>query len=442
MRRPDAGSKASVNREVPPEGSNGKSPECHQQSGASRDAHFRWGDPCPRPSIERGASRQTRRIDSSDNGHPIGRFATGALLLLSTMAFLLRSAYPGLAEAATVASVLISIPVLAHHWSQIASRWAAIIILGLVSLAWTQNDGLSLVALLSYIAVGLPALAAGAILRLSEIAFILSVGFLGSALTIRDGILFNPNTHAKLTLLGLIALSAFLQGSRHPLWRLLAPIPLILALPMTVAAASTQVAIAWGVAVLIWVFWRVLKQKWDKHPVLMVAATLVALPALAYFSQVSSLFWGSSAAEATIETGRLDLWRALWSTCEKDLCGLGTGMGTITDVTERISIGPSLAHNMFMLLLVELGVLGVFLVVRLLMSIIGSVAQLEQSGFPALVFASLTWTMSSDLLNMADFYVVSLWLAVGSCVQTTSLRGFQQRLTSGQSNAHLEKGSQ
>lgn len=390
-----------------------------------------------------GSSTTSRslRFSSARTSYPVGRFVTGALLLFSSMAFLLKSELHGLAEAAAGVAVLISIPILMRRWTELASRWAAILFLGIVSLAWTQDQRLTIAAVVTYVAVGIPALAAGAILRLSGLALILSAGFLGSAWMIREGVLFNPNTHAKLILLGCIALSAFLQGSRHRALRILTPIPLILALPPTVDAASTQVAIAWGVAILIFVFWRKLREKSVQHPALLVLATLAFLPLLAYSSQAGRIFWGSSATEAAIETGRLEIWRALWSSCQPNVCGFGSGLGTITSVTERISMGPSLAHNMFLLFLVELGVLGVVLVVRFLISTIGSVVRLSASGFPALIFASLAWVMSSDLFNMGDFYVITLWLAVGSCIQAWDLRDAERLLVSEQAHApNLEKG--
>jgi len=49
--------------------------------------------------------------------------------------------------------------------------------------------------------------------------------------------------------------------------------------------------------------------------------------------------------------------------------------------------------------------------------------------------------MSSDLFNMGDFYVITLWLAVGSCIQAWDLRDAERLLVSEQAHApNLEKG--
>ena len=69
-------------------------------------------------------------------------------------------------------------------------------------------------------------------------------------------------------------------------------------------AASTQVAIAWGVAILIFVFWRKLREKSVQHPALLVLATLAFLPLLAYSSQAGRIFWWCSATEAAMGPAR------------------------------------------------------------------------------------------------------------------------------------------
>lgn len=397
--------------------------ESSDVSGSPRRGGPMISGPVSYRALGAGRARPNGLVRSGQTGrkeaYTPGRTALGSLLILSTMMFLVRSSLHGIAELASAVAVLLSILILARHWPPIASRWIAILALGVVSLLWTQNSHLTISALVAYVAVGLPALAAGSILRLSSSAFALALGFFGSAWIISGGVLYNANTWGKLILLGCLALSAFLQESRYRLARMASPLPMACAVPSTIASGSTQVAIGLGIAVLIWIFWRRVKGAWDRWPALVIGAMLATLPALAYLSEYWGVFWGSSATEAVAETGRVDLWNLLWTSCEPHLCGLGSGMGTIKDVTNSLIGVLSIAHNMFLLLLVELGVTGVVLVVVLLVNLLGSVMKLSLPGFPALVFASLAWSMSSDLFNMADFYVVALWLVVGSGIQSS-----------------------
>lgn len=346
----------------------------------------------------------------------------GAGLLISSIVYPIARYAGSYFPAISLLAAVLATPVVWRRHGRIARVWSLFLLLGVLSLSWTRDIALTESALVAFVCTGLPALASGVLLKSRALGLTLCAGMFSSAMIISATTgLYNINTYAKMILLGCLSACVVLSRYHRRLVRLLIPVLLIAYIPTMLTSDSAQAAVAWSVAILVWTVWGIRKMFWTNRPALASLLTALLLFGVLLLS-TQNVIWGRSIADSTSDTGRTLIWETLLSSCESGSCIVGNGLGTIVAVSSSLGLGLSQAHNIFVLCLMELGVVGVGVIGLLLLSVVRPVLSLTSPAFPAVVLAAIVWVASSDLMNVADSFVLSLLLAIGSHIESGSER--------------------
>jgi O-antigen ligase len=214
----------------------------------------------------------------------------------------------------------------------------------------------------------------------------------------------DPNSTAASLLLPLVlALSGILRARRTPT-RLLAALAALCVATGIVLTGSRGGLLAVGAALIVLV-WQLRGAAWAAGAltagcvVLLLAATTLPAATGARLSSVSS-------------SGRAQVWEVGLRTCEHS-CLLGTGWSTFpTDYRNTLLTAPDLAghgtlsyraHNMWLALLVEVGVVGVLVMALLVALLLREVRRLGRSTRGPLLAALAALLTANLLLSNASF---------------------------------------
>ncbi len=182
---------------------------------------------------------------------------------------------------------------------------------------------------------------------------------------------------------------------------------------------------------------------WRRHAILMTVVMVAAagvwyatIASPAARERVASIAGqGSSASDGG--SGRTDIWQVGWRAFKAEPVR-GSGLGNYTNVTPRfllaepgllrrtdlIIVDPKVAHNMYLHLLVETGVIGLLLFAGGLLAGVGmavrAAGRFRRSGHVELELLTRTAVAASIGVLTADFflsgqYTRTLWLGLGLC---------------------------
>jgi O-antigen ligase len=338
---------------------------------------------------------------------------------------------------------------------------SAFLIWGAISIAWAPSHGAALTALmriglnvllLAMVVAGTRtgrdakllaiALAAGSVL---SAVVALALGTAPSAAATDAGRLtgagVDPNEFAVVLAQGIVLCIGLASGVvKRPAHRVVFAAGALVAGLALLATLSRGGLLALGAALITWIAFS---GHWRGRAVLMTVAlilagaawfTVVATPAAQ--ERVASIA-GQSGASADGGTGRTDIWRVGWRAAQAHPIR-GSGLGNYTEVTPRyllaapglvrrtdlIIVEPKVAHNMYLHLLVETGVIGLGL---FLVALIGSVAtaisaapRFRRLGDAPLELLTRTMVAATVGVLTADFFLSgqygrTLWINLGLC---------------------------
>lgn len=243
------------------------------------------------------------------------------------------------------------------------------------------------------------------------------------------GAIGEPNEFAALLVAGLFLAVALARAAmRSPALRLAALGAAALCTGGIFLSVSRAGVLALGVALLAGVF---LAGRW--RPAASTAAVLVAVGGLVYFTTFAPVA-GERFGLTDRGAGRVDIWTIGWRMVEdRPVTGVGAGNFTESAVhyllepggilrDEYIVITPKVAHNVYLQVLAELGVVGLacFLAILVfsLTCALKAARRFEQSGDVAMEAIARGVLLALIGLLVADFfaseqYSKQLWLLLG-----------------------------
>jgi len=254
------------------------------------------------------------------------------------------------------------------------------------------------------------------------------------------GTLSDANEYAALCVPGLLIAAAFASTASTPLRRMaFAGAGLLCALGIVLSGSRGGI-IAIGAALMVWIVFggrwrmRVLTASVAVVFILVGYVNVAASPATkARFETITQgEQFGKSAG-----TGRADIWQ-VGLRAYRDHPTKGSGVGTFTEATPRYLAQPGLvrrgdfftetpkvAHNMYLHVLVEIGVVGLVLFLSIILTCLVAVARAAQhfrrAGDVTLELISRTLLAGTTGLLVADFFISGqyqriLWILLGLCV--------------------------
>lgn len=358
------------------------------------------------------------------------RSILGSTLVILSITFPARGALnPQAFTVATAVAALVSVAVLIRRPMPITYWYLMATALGVLSLAWSMDGTATIDALIGFSIVSTTALAGGALLTARWLSAAMALAFFASAWMVNSSndpvgaidpvSIYNINTASKLVLLGCIALAGLVWKS-SVFSKLAASLVLVAFVPTMLASGSTQAAYGWLVASAVFLLWRPVRQLASRQPALVLVISVASVIVLGYLVTGRGSWWSNTGLGDFTQSGRAAIWSALLEGCGPVDCGLGRGFGTILAQSQEVLFVPVQAHNMFLLLLLELGIAGLVLGALLLLRVLKCVAGELTPAFPAIVLTGLAWTISSDLIRFSDSFVLSTWLAITAHLTVTN----------------------
>lgn len=254
------------------------------------------------------------------------------------------------------------------------------------------------------------------------------------------GTFLDANEYAAFCVPALLIAIALAATGTNPLRRIAFGMTAVLCAGGIVLSGSRGGIIAIAVALLVWI---VFGGRWRMR---LLAASVAVVFILAGYIQTAA----SPQTRARIETitqgqqfgtsagtGRADIWQ-VGLRAYRDRPATGTGIGTFTDATPRYLARPGLvrrvdfftetpkvAHNMYLHLLVEVGIIGLALYSAILLACLASLIRatwlFRRVGDVRMELLSRTALAGSVGLLVADFFISgqyqrTLWIVMGLCL--------------------------
>lgn len=324
---------------------------------------------------------------------------------------------------------LVSVGVLLQRPIPMTRWYIAVVAMGTLSLGWSVSVGATTQALLGFSVVSLTALAGGALMTVRWLVAALMTAFFTSAWVLNSAkaplgmfdpaSVYNINTYSKLVLMGCLSLAGLLWGSSRRR-QVAAIIAIMVYIPTLLASGSTQAIYGWFLGASVYLFWVPGMRVARRQPAVAWMALLALILSLGFLLWNIQSWWSRSGLVDISQSGRSAIWARLLEGCDIVSCGIGRGFGTILAVSEQVMFAPTQAHNLFLVFLLELGVVGLVLAGTLGFLVLKWVGGEASPILPALVLPGLAWAVSSDLINAGDSFVISTWLAIAAHVTTTN----------------------
>jgi O-antigen ligase len=244
-----------------------------------------------------------------------------------------------------------------------------------------------------------------------------------------EGAIGDPNDLAAALVPGIILAVALVCSVRSPWWRLLALAAAGIGLYAMLLTGSRGGLIGFGAALLM-LF--VVGTRWRKQLAALLAACGGA--AVLYYVLAAPKDLADRVTEAGDGSGRLDIWLLGWRVFE-DRPFLGAGLGNFIVATplylvepglvsraDRILTTPKIAHNMYLSMLTELGMVGFVLFMGIVLTSLALMIRATQlfmrSSIPGMSLLCTAFTAGLTGLLVADFFLSGqhekhLWLLLG-----------------------------
>ena len=249
---------------------------------------------------------------------------------------------------------------------------------------------------------------------------------------------FNPND-AALTLALAIPMTCFLIGRMRALWTKLLLLAYAIAAPVAIALSGSRTGVLACCAAFVVSALGLRRVRWSWRLMLGVALGICVWCLVAFVPETS---WTRiSTISAQVDSGDLNQRTAIWAAGLKEFAThpvLGVGEGAYLQVSDRQLGEGFVAHNTFVSVLVELGIVGFLLFAAILQRTVRAVLNLE--GSDRLMWAAIgaTWFIGVLAATWETQKATWLLLALISVASRVNAREFHLNLTEDETTANYE----
>ena len=249
---------------------------------------------------------------------------------------------------------------------------------------------------------------------------------------------FNPND-AALTLALAIPMACFLMVRMRALWTKLLLLAYAIAAPVAIALSGSRTGVlaccaAFGMSAL-----GLRQLRWSRRLMLVAALGVCAWCLVAFVPETS---WTRiSTISAQVDSGDLNQRTGIWAAGLKEFAAhpvLGVGEGAYLQISGRQLGEGFVAHNTFVSVLVELGIVGFLLFAAILQQTARAVLNLEGSDRLMWVAVASTWFVGVLAATWETQKATWLLIALISVAARVNAREFDLHLTEEEMTADYE----
>jgi O-antigen ligase len=240
---------------------------------------------------------------------------------------------------------------------------------------------------------------------------------------------FNPND-AALTLALAIPMTFFLVVRMRALWAKLLLLAYAIAAPVAIALSGSRTGVLASCAAFLVSAAGLRQIRWSRRLMLVAALAVCAWCLVAFVPETS---WTRiSTISAQVDSGDLNQRTAIWAAGLKEFAAhplLGVGEGAYLQISDRQLGEGFVAHNTFVSVLVELGIVGFLLFAAILQKTARAVVNLE--GSDRMMWAALgaTWFIGVLAATWETQKATWLLIALISVASRINAREFDLHLT-------------
>ena len=249
---------------------------------------------------------------------------------------------------------------------------------------------------------------------------------------------FNPND-AALTLALAIPMACFLMVRVRALWTKLLLLAYAIAAPVAIALSGSRSGVLACCAAFVVSAVGLRRIRWSKRLILVAALAVCAWCLVAFVPETS---WTRiSTISAQVDSGDLNQRTGIWAAGLKEFAAhpvLGVGEGAYLQISDRQLGEGFVAHNTFVSVLVELGIIGFLFFAAILQKTARAVWNLDCSDRLMWAAIGTTWFVGVLAATWETQKVTWLLIALISVAARVNAREFDLHLTQEEMTADYE----